>query len=90
MLIRRKPIQIAVVLADVREEPVGHEVLVSEAEFDAILARLIARGLTHWADPFHRHEGVVSHNDGGRGLYWLDPNGHNLEILTVPYGGRPG
>jgi hypothetical protein len=28
-------------------------------------------------------------NDGGRGLYWLDPDGHILEILTVPYGGWP-
>jgi hypothetical protein len=31
----------------------------------------------------------VNTNDGGRGLYWLDPDGHVLEILTVPYGGWP-
>jgi len=31
--------------------------------------------------------GEVNHDDGGRGLYWLDPNGHSLEIITVPYGG---
>jgi len=70
--------------------PQHYAFLVSEAEFDAILARLIASGLTYWSDPSHRHEGVINHNDGGRGLYWLDPNGHNLEILTVPYGGWPG
>ena len=61
--------------------------LVSEAEFDAIHDRIRSRGITYWADPFHRQEGEINTNDGGRGLYWEDPNGHNLEILTVPYGG---
>ena len=61
--------------------------LVSEAEFDAIRARVVERGLTFWADPFHRRAGEINTNDGGRGLYWDDPNGHNLEIITVPYGG---
>jgi hypothetical protein len=61
--------------------------LVSETEFDEIHGRITERGLTYWADPFHRHEGEINTNDGGRGLYWDDPNGHNLEILTVPYGG---
>jgi hypothetical protein len=27
-------------------------------------------------------------HDGGRGLYWDDPNGHSLEIITRPYGGE--
>ncbi|MFF0270660.1 VOC family protein [Kribbella sp. NPDC004536] len=62
--------------------------LVGEDEFDQIHARIVERGLTYWADPFHRHEGEINTNDGGRGLYWDDPDGHNLEILTVPYGGR--
>ena len=61
--------------------------LVSEQEFDTIWGRIRARGLPFWADPFHRREGEINHNDGGRGLYWEDPDGHNLEILTVPYGG---
>ncbi len=69
--------------------PQHYAFLVTEEEFDAIHARIVAAGLTYWADPFHREENVVNHNDGGRGLYWLDPNGHNLEILTVPYGGWP-
>ena len=46
-------------------------------------------GLAYWADPFHRRQGAVNRADGGRGLYWLDPNGHSLEVLTVPYGGWP-
>ena len=61
--------------------------LVGEEEFDAIHGRIVERGLEFWADPLHRQPGEINTNDGGRGLYWNDPNGHNLEILTVPYGG---
>ena len=61
--------------------------LVSDEEFDQIHARIVERGLTYWADPFHRSENEINHGDGGRGLYWDDPDGHNLEIITVPYGG---
>jgi len=60
--------------------------LVSEAEFDAIFARIRARGLPYWADPFHKEAGRINHWDDGRGLYFDDPNGHLLEILTRPYG----
>ncbi|MGW4800059.1 VOC family protein [Nonomuraea sp. NPDC004297] len=61
--------------------------LVSEDEFDRIWGRIKERGLTFWADPHHQQEGRINTHDGGRGLYWSDPNGHNLEIITVPYGG---
>ena len=61
----------------------------TEAEFDEIFGRIQDRGLEHWADPFKREPGRINHNDGGRGVYWDDPNGHVLEILTVPYGGWP-
>jgi catechol 2,3-dioxygenase-like lactoylglutathione lyase family enzyme len=60
--------------------------LVSEDEFDAILARLRQAGLTHYADPARRQPGRINYNDGGRGTYFDDPDGHNLEILTRPYG----
>lgn len=68
-------------------QPQHYAFLVSEAEFDAIWQRIKDRGLTFWSDPGHRTPGRISRNDGGRGLYWEDPDGHNLEILTVPYGG---
>jgi catechol 2,3-dioxygenase-like lactoylglutathione lyase family enzyme len=61
--------------------------LVSEEEFDAIFGRIKDRGLPYWADPFHRVPDDHNTNDGGRGVYWEDPNGHNLEIITRPYGG---
>lgn len=67
--------------------PIEHYAfLVSEAEFDAIFARIRTRGLEYWADPMHSRPGEINHNDGGRGLYWNDPNGHYLEIITRPYG----
>lgn len=67
--------------------PIEHYAfLVTEAEFDAIFARIRARGLQYWADPMHRRPSEINRNDGGRGLYWNDPNGHYLEIITRPYG----
>jgi catechol 2,3-dioxygenase-like lactoylglutathione lyase family enzyme len=59
---------------------------VSEAEFDTIFARLQARGLPYWADPFHQEPGRVNRWDDGRGVYFDDPNGHLLEIITRSYG----
>lgn len=61
--------------------------LVSEPEFDTIFARIRARGLSYWADPGKRHPNEINTHDGGRGVYWQDPNGHYLEIITRPYGG---
>ena len=66
--------------------PAHYAFLVTEAEFDQIFGRIKARGLNFWADPFHKQPGQVNANDGGRGLYWDDPNGHSLEIITRPYG----
>jgi catechol 2,3-dioxygenase-like lactoylglutathione lyase family enzyme len=66
--------------------PVHFAFLVSEAEFDDIFGRIKAAGLSYWADPFRREPGRINHWDDGRGLYFNDPNGHLLEILTRPYG----
>ena len=67
--------------------PQHYAFLVTEEEFDAIFGRILARGLDHWADPFEQHPGKVNTHDGGRGVYWKDPDGHRLEIITRPYGG---
>ncbi|MDC0771346.1 VOC family protein [Streptomyces sp. HD] len=66
--------------------PQHYAFLVSEDDFDTIFGRIRRAGLTYWADPFHNRPGEINHNDGGRGAYFDDPNGHNLEILTRPYG----
>jgi catechol 2,3-dioxygenase-like lactoylglutathione lyase family enzyme len=67
-------------------EPQHYAFLVTEEEFDAIFDRITERGLTYWADPARRRPGEINTNDGGRGLYWEDPSGHFLEIITRPYG----
>jgi catechol 2,3-dioxygenase-like lactoylglutathione lyase family enzyme len=61
--------------------------LVGEDEFDAAFGRIRDRGLTYWADPGKSRPGAINHNDGGRGVYFDDPDGHRLEIITRPYGG---
>jgi len=60
--------------------------LVSEDEFDAIYGRIQSRALPHWADPRGARPGEINRNDGGRGVYFQDPSGHYLEIITRPYG----
>jgi extradiol dioxygenase family protein len=66
--------------------PQHYAFLVSEAEFDDIFERIRERGLPYWADPGRRRPGEFNTNDGGRGVYWEDPSGHFLEIITRPYG----
>ena len=61
--------------------------LIGEPEFDAVLARIQERGLDYWADPGQRRKGEINRHDGGRGLYFEDPDGHLLEVITRPYGG---
>lgn len=60
--------------------------LVSEDEFDAIMTRIRERGVRFWADPGHHEPGEINTHWGGRGVYFEDPDGHNLEALTQPYG----
>ena len=60
--------------------------LVGEADFDAVLGRIEARGLGYWADPARTRLGEINRHFGGRGVYFEDPDGHLLEAITRPYG----
>ena len=60
--------------------------LVSDAEFDAIFGRVVERGIPYWADPGRSRPGEINTHDGGRGVYFEDPDGHLLEIITRRYG----
>jgi catechol 2,3-dioxygenase-like lactoylglutathione lyase family enzyme len=60
--------------------------LIDEPDFDRIFARIQERGLDYWADPFKQRPGEINRNEGGRGCYFEDPDGHLLEVLTRPYG----
>ncbi len=63
--------------------------LVSDAEFDQIFGRIRERKLKYWADPGQKQEGKTNTHFGGRGVYFEDPSGHLLEIITRPYGEFP-
>ena len=63
--------------------------LVSDAEFDAAFARIRTQGVRYYADPRRSKPGEINHHHGGRGVYFDDPNGHLMEIITHPYGDVP-
>jgi catechol 2,3-dioxygenase-like lactoylglutathione lyase family enzyme len=60
--------------------------LMSDTEFDSIFGRIQERGLAYFADPGMKQKGEINHHFGGRGVYFQDPSGHLLEIMTRPYG----
>jgi extradiol dioxygenase family protein len=66
--------------------PQHYAFLIGETDFDAVLGRIRQRGLDHWADPMRRRPGEINQNDGGRGVYFSDPDGHYLEVITRSYG----
>ncbi|MFE0252581.1 VOC family protein [Streptomyces sp. NPDC059010] len=71
-----------------RDEPIQSQhyaFLVPEERFDSMIARLEAVGVTHYADPGHTEPGRINRLFGGRGAYFDDPDGHNMEIMTRPY-----
>jgi len=60
--------------------------LISEQEFDEVFARVTERKIEYWADPARSRPGEINRHDGGRGMYFRDPDGHLLEVITRPYG----
>jgi len=59
--------------------------LISEEDFDRGFARIRDQGLKYWADPAKSRPGEIDRDDGGRRVYFHDPDGHFLEIMTRPY-----
>ncbi|MFJ3310621.1 VOC family protein [Streptomyces sp. NPDC086549] len=71
-----------------RDEPIQpqhYAFLVPDKQFDTMIARLERGGVTYYADPHHSEPGQINRLFGGRGAYFDDPNGHNMEIMTRPY-----
>ncbi|GAA2443834.1 VOC family protein [Actinomadura vinacea] len=66
-------------------QPQHYAFLMSDAEFDAAFARVREADITYWADPHHHKPGEINHEYGGRGVFFEDPTGHNMELMTVPY-----
>jgi catechol 2,3-dioxygenase-like lactoylglutathione lyase family enzyme len=63
-------------------EPQHYAFKVSEAEFDAIFGRIVEAGLAYGSAPFDSENGEINRWNGGRGVYFRDPSGHLLELLT--------
>jgi catechol 2,3-dioxygenase-like lactoylglutathione lyase family enzyme len=55
---------------------------VDDADFDAIFERVKAAGIPFGSGPHALDDGRINHRHGGRGVYFKDPNGHVLELLT--------
>lgn len=72
--------------SDAEFQPQHYAFLISEEEFDAVCKRIGEQNLDYWADPFRQQAQQINTNDGGRGLYFTDPDGHLLEVITRPYG----
>ncbi len=66
-------------------EPQHYAFKVSEAEFDEIFGRIKAEGLVHGSEPWSSENMQINHWNGGRGVYFRDPGGHLLELLTRDY-----
>lgn len=60
--------------------------LVTEEEFDGVFQRIKDAGIEYWADPHGKQPGEINHNHGGRGVYFMDPAGHGMEVISAPYG----
>lgn len=59
---------------------------VDEDEFEVIFGRIVAAGLDYYAEPHepHRHGEVNTWRGAGRSVYFDDPNGHIMEVMTAP------
>ncbi len=57
---------------------------ISDTEFEAIFGRVRAKGLPYGSGPRNHTDGQIYTRRGGRGFYFEDPNGHLLEVMTVP------
>jgi catechol 2,3-dioxygenase-like lactoylglutathione lyase family enzyme len=79
-------VTLAILETNERFEPQHYAFLVSDDEFDLIFGRVKTRGLDYWADPARSKKGEINTHFGGRGVYFQDPGGHLLEIITRPYG----
>ena len=68
-----------------RFDPLHCAFLASEAEFGAAYARIRSTGITYYAGPHHQRPGEIGQLRGGRGIYFDNPDGHHIEIVTRPY-----
>ena len=66
-------------------DPQHYAFLVGEKEFDQVHRKIKDRGIPYWADPAKKMSSEINTHFGGRGLYFEEPSGNFLEIITRPY-----
>ncbi|WP_372982382.1 VOC family protein [Marinobacter sediminum] len=66
--------------------PQHYAFLIDEEDFDESFDRICSWGIPYWADPGKESPGEINRHDGGRGVYFEDPDGHVMEMITRPYG----
>ncbi|KZE98425.1 MAG: VOC family protein [Rhodococcus sp. (in: high G+C Gram-positive bacteria)] len=69
----------------VEYHPQHYAFLVDDALFDRAYDRIRSRDIEHWADPQRTRPGETNTEHDGRGVYFLDPGGNYLELITRPY-----
>ena len=66
--------------------PINHYCFrVSEADFDAIVERIKKAGIKFSSTGLGEPDNKINTRLGGKGLYFMEPDGHGWEILTVSY-----
>src|SRR5262245_11195746 len=63
-------------------EPHHYAFLVDDKTFDAVFGRVQESGIAYGSGPFSLDDGQLNHRRGGRGVYFRDPDGHILELMT--------
>ena len=64
-------------------EPDHYAFKVSDSDFEAVFQRIEHEGIAYGSGPRSPDDMAINHRGGGRGLYFKDPNGHLLEVLTA-------
>ena len=59
--------------------------LASDEEFDSILTRVKAEGVTFGSSPWSTEDGEINHLHTGRGFYFHDTDRHLWEVITHTY-----
>lgn len=75
--------QVTLLIAEVKEHHVGHYAFkVAPADFEQVVQRLKDWNITYWADPRRQRPLECYVENGNKGLYFIDPSGHGMEVLT--------
>lgn len=74
---------VTLLIAEAKEHPIGHyDFKVPQDDFEQVVQRLKDGNIAYWADPGMQRPGACYVENGHKGLYFIDPSGHGMEVLT--------